>query len=58
MSDQTFFILLALAFLGFVLTTGALAVATALVVRLVAKVTLVLVALAFESLSTKLEVLP
>jgi hypothetical protein len=58
MSDQAFFILLALAFLGFVLTTGALAVATALVVRFVAKVTLVLVALAFESLSTKLEVFP
>jgi hypothetical protein len=51
MSDQTFFILLALAFLGFVLTTGALAVAAALVVRFAARITLVLVALAFENLS-------
>lgn len=37
MNDQTFLMLVALAFLGFVLTTGALTVAIALTVRTLAK---------------------
>ena len=51
MSDQTFFILLALAFLGFVLTTGALTVAIALAARFIVRVSLVLTIQILESFS-------
>lgn len=42
MNDHTFLLLVALAFLGFVLTTGAITVAIALTVRILAKWTVVL----------------
>lgn len=51
MNDQTFFLLIALAFLGFVLTTGALTVAIALAARFIVKVSLVLTIHIVESFS-------